>query len=79
MCLNYHHITELNNLLTMQNDFNPMLLMVDLTNESFLSVWSVVIAMYVYIALFLTSDLDYLVAIRTSSYISWKIQQNVQC
>ena len=55
----------------MQNDSNPMLLMVDLTNESFLSVWSVVIAMYVYIALFLTSDLDYLVAIRTSSYISY--------
>ena len=49
VCLNYHHITELNNLLTMQNDSNPMLLMVDLTNESFLSVWSVVIAMYVYI------------------------------
>ena len=53
MCLNYHHITELNNLLTMQNDSNPMLLMVDLTNESFLSVCTVVIAMYMYVYSFI--------------------------
>ena len=66
----YRHTTELNNLLTMQNDSNPMLLLyTDGGPDHRVNFLSVQLS---YVALFLTRDLDYLVAVRTPPYNSWK-------
>ena len=66
----YRHTTELNNLLTMQNDSNPMLLLyTDGRPDHRVNFLSVQLS---YVALFLTRDLDYLVAVRTPPYNSWK-------
>jgi len=66
----YRHTTELNNLSTMQNDLNPVLpLYTDDGPDHRVNFLSVQLS---YIALFLTCDLDYLVAVRTPPYNSWK-------
>ena len=66
----YRHTTELNNLLTTQNDSNPILLLyTDGGPDHQVNFLSVQLS---YIALFLTCDLDYLVAVRTLPYNSWK-------
>jgi len=57
----YRHTTELNNLLTMQNDPNPVLLLcTDGGPDHRVNFPSVQLS---YIALFLICDLDYLVAV----------------
>ena len=66
----YRHTTELNNLLTTQNDSNPVLLLyTDGGPDHRVNFLSVQLS---YIALFLTRDLDYLAAVRTPPYNSWK-------
>ena len=66
----YRHTTELNNLLTMQNDSKPMLLLyTDGGPDHRVNFLSVQLS---YVALFLTRDLDYLMAVRTPPYNSWK-------
>ena len=66
----HRHATELNSLLTQQNDPNPILMLyTDGGPDHHVNFLSVQLSL---IAVFLTRDLDCLIAVRTPPFNSWK-------